>query len=787
MMNRFRPTGICLALLAALGVCGCDVFTSSESRLARASEALEEGQPASALADARIVAEKDPDHPGGWLMLARLSLKYGDGEGALKDLERAASAGATAAEVGALRFQALQQANRFDDILALPAGTPDQQVVRATALAARDRRDEAAEQVAAVLAADPQHVEARLLNVRLLAADGNDAGARHALDLLLADEPGNSHAALLKARFALADGDKGAAAASLEQAAAGAARQLPVPDQIGLLAALTETLLAGGQPHEASAALVRLRGLAPKSPAVALLSARLSMAQGDSTTAVATLQRTLAEDPKQTPARLLLGTALIEQGANEQARSHLTSLVAEQPDNLAARRLLARVLAAQGDASAAERVLSEVPQGVPTDASTEWMRSTLLAATGKQTEALAALELAAKTDPSNAQLQLELVRAYLATGRQDLAQSTLQAIPPQREGMIGRQVKVLQRVMGQSGDELKKSLVALAQENPADAELRTVIGQTLFQLGDTPAAAIQFQGALAARPALTEARLGLAGVLTQQGNLDAAVRELRRVAAEEPSSERAHLGLAMIAMRRNNSMEARKWLEQAISAVPAAIAARMVLAEISYREDQPAAADALLEQMVTVSRDKPTALQQAGEVQLRAGQPARAAASFERAYAQRPGGPLAQRLYTARNAAKQPQPESVLRDWLKTRPDDAAIRTVLADHLLQQGEYPQAIAEYERATERAPLPAALNNLAWLYQTTGDKRAEATAKRAYEAAPGNPQIADTYGWILLEKGRVADALPLLTKAAQALPDDAAVQEHLKRARAKAGRE
>jgi Tfp pilus assembly protein PilF len=61
---------------------------------------------------------------------------------------------------------------------------------------------------------------------------------------------------------------------------------------------------------------------------------------------------------------------------------------------------------------------------------------------------------------------------------------------------------------------------------------------------------------------------------------------------------------------------------------------------------------------------------------------------------------------------------------------------------------------------------ALNNLAWLYQQAHDPRAEPTAKRAFELAPNVSAIADTYGWILVEAGRSAEALPILERAANA---------------------
>ena len=57
----------------------------------------------------------------------------------------------------------------------------------------------------------------------------------------------------------------------------------------------------------------------------------------------------------------------------------------------------------------------------------------------------------------------------------------------------------------------------------------------------------------------------------------------------------------------------------------------------------------------------------------------------------------------------------------------------------------------------------LNNLAWLYYQSNDARAEATAAKAYQMSPADASIADTYGWILGERGKVAEGLKILKTA------------------------
>ncbi len=64
----------------------------------------------------------------------------------------------------------------------------------------------------------------------------------------------------------------------------------------------------------------------------------------------------------------------------------------------------------------------------------------------------------------------------------------------------------------------------------------------------------------------------------------------------------------------------------------------------------------------------------------------------------------------------------------------------------------------------------------MYYETSDERAEATARRAYDLASDNPAVADTYGWILTEKGNVADGLAVLARAAAEAPDNPDIRYH-----------
>src|SRR5262245_61868543 len=87
---------------------------------------------------------------------------------------------------------------------------------------------------------------------------------------------------------------------------------------------------------------------------------------------------------------------------------------------------------------------------------------------------------------------------------------------------------------------------------------------------------------------------------------------------------------------------------------------------------------------------------------------------------------------------------------------------------------------YEQLLTVAPNTAlALNNLAVLYsERLGDlDKAYDLAKKANEAVPNEPHLADTLGWILFKKGDYGNALRLLQESAGKLPDQPEIQFHL----------
>ena len=106
----------------------------------------------------------------------------------------------------------------------------------------------------------------------------------------------------------------------------------------------------------------------------------------------------------------------------------------------------------------------------------------------------------------------------------------------------------------------------------------------------------------------------------------------------------------------------------------------------------------------------------------------------------------------------------------------------------QRGDITRAQEAYATALGVNPrfAPAA-NNLAWLYSEHGGDKEKALqlAQTAKEAAPDDPRVSDTLGWILYKRGVYQRAVALFEESAAKIPGDPAIQYHLGMAYAKVG--
>jgi tetratricopeptide (TPR) repeat protein len=253
---------------------------------------------------------------------------------------------------------------------------------------------------------------------------------------------------------------------------------------------------------------------------------------------------------------------------------------------------------------------------------------------------------------------------------------------------------------------------------------------------------------LARNPESTAVALRLLGLLEfQQGHNEAATAKFRQLLSTGKFADDAFYYLALMADRNGDPERALRFFSQVQNGenvVPALLRAATLL----HKHGAPSAAEELLDRLL---EDEP---QRAPEILT-----ARA------------------RMYV--QSSELPKAFAVLQKGQVEYPDSVELRYATASVYEEQGLVSAALRELSLVAKVRPNdPAALNALGFtLADHTKDlARARKLIERAHAAAPKNPAILDSLGWVYYRQGRPADALPLL-RAAYTDDHDGDIAAHL----------
>jgi len=144
-------------------------------------------------------------------------------------------------------------------------------------------------------------------------------------------------------------------------------------------------------------------------------------------------------------------------------------------------------------------------------------------------------------------------------------------------------------------------------------------------------------------------------------------------------------------------------------------------------------------------------------------------------------------LYVAQK--KLPEAEAKFVKVIEKNDKNVGAHTLLGVVRNSMGKIEEANKQYRRALELSPRNSlAANNLASNLSDPGGNLDEALkfAQIAREAAPEDPNIADTLGWIYYKKGLIDTSYPLISDASKKLAKNAVVRYHHGMVLAKKGR-
>lgn len=405
------------------------------------------------------------------------------------------------------------------------------------------------------------------------------------------------------------------------------------------------------------------------------------------------------------------------------------------------------------------------------DAYFEFLMARRLESQGDQAGALAALERAAAADPASAEVRAEIASFQLRRNRRTDAESAaVQALKLDEANLEAH------RVLGLIYSANVDAMNARTPEAQVEAAARQAITHLERAAGEASAGTdIQIHYSLG--------RLYL-----RVDDAGKAVDAFTRVINQNPDSAQARLSLAQAYAASNDLKNAIDSLEFIVNDEPRVAG---VLAQ--YQEQAGMLKEATASYTVALANDPMNRGLKFRRIAatFNDGNYTQAAQFATEAQAQHPDDLRFPRL-RARAIFESGDPAramTILEPVARANPRDTATQLGLADLYNDAGRDGDAERTLRQLLEIEPANGeALNYLGYLLANRGRSLDEAVklVERALVAEPGNPAYLDSLGWAHFRRGNFEEAEKYLSPAAQQLPRNAVVQDHLGDVLARRGR-
>jgi putative PEP-CTERM system TPR-repeat lipoprotein len=746
---------IVLGLVLAAG--GCSGQTADEL-MTKARQAAAAGDVRTAQIHLKNLLRDEPNNAAARALLGQTSLAVGDLAAAEADLRKALDLGADPASIQLPLVRVLISEGRFTDALQQIEKGPELQGenkvtelrLQGAAHRALKQSEQAEAAYRAAIAADPDSLAAKADLASFLLEQRREAEARDVVVQVLEKQPNFGPALLVRGRMEMAARRVKDAEATFRQVIE--AEGPRGDDYFSASAQLIDVLLVEDSVDAAAALADKLISNYPRHPIAIVLKATVEMKTGQLDAARQRLEPVVAAAPTFGPANRLLGIINAKQGRTQQAQMYLQSALTNDPNDGQALLHLAAVQLGQGNTEGARKLLAgAVNKEKPQSDSVLFALGGLASLRAGQDDiAPVFFEQSARNLSDDPQEIATVASVYAASGELERAQKLLEGASAEQGEKAWAATYVLALTQIRKGDFKAADAAAarLAEQQPKSPWPLNLRGMVAVLAKDLPAARRYYSAALDRDSKYLPAMLNLARVDVLERKPDDAAKTYRRVLSVDPKQPDALLSLAQLALNKRDYAESKKLLDE----VPDSVARTRMLGALALAQNQ---------------------FDEAADL-------------FAQAFDKLPTSDTALQAFGAAQRAQRPNSEAPLLTWVAEHPRDASVNFVLGMVSLQKGDRDAAIARFQTVVEAEPKHAdALNNLAWLYGEKKDPRAFEFARRAHEAAPENPAIADTLGWLEVQQGDAANGLALLEESHKALPDNPAIRYHWAAALAKNG--
>jgi len=704
-----------------------------------------------------------------------------------------------------------------EDLLSRVPDDGEARLVRADLYRKKGENAKAEQDFARAIALLPEDARPLLGHAIVLLASGNLDGAKKDLDRVDSIRKDIVMARYLRGLIAFQEKDWDAAKGHLERVLAVAPGHLQSQLLLGIIS------FSEGDLTIADEYLTRVVAAFPGNSQAVKVLAATQIRKREPTRAIETL-KPLANSQYDAQIMALLGSAYLLSGDHEKGQEWLSKAVDATPDVAALRTQFALTLLAGGQT---DKAITELQSAVDLDqdiiqadvllvlahlkdkqydqalAASQALEKRLpdqpipynltglaYLAEGDKTKARERFKKALEVDSKFVTAELNLARVDVADGDLDAAEKRFERVLFQERGHLGALLGMAGLAERRGDDKALVAFLEKAQEaNPGSVQPGLLLARYYITHNEHEKAASVGTDLYSRFPDNEQVLEMLARAQSLQGDTASSIRTFEQLAQLRPGDAQLQYLLGGAKWKAKDLAGARQAFQRAVGLEPAFVDARWALASVELQDGNIGGA---LDQARSLQADfpeLPLGYRIEGEIYFSQKRPAEAVKALEIAYQKEKSGPVAIQLAQAYGADnRRGRAIDILEAWLSQQPDDQRARSLLAVNYQLEGRDQEAIAAYEVLKDSAKDNAVvLNNLAWLYQKAGDERALEVARQAFDLDPNRPEIADTYGWVLLQQGNTQESLTILQQAYVAFPTQPEIGYHVAVALHQAGRD
>ncbi len=509
---------------------------------------------------------------------------------------------------------------------------------------------------------------------------------------------------------------------------------------------------------------------------------RMARAEGE-------LRKLVALSPDFYEANRLLGRILVDRSGGSSAKldeglTYLQKAYALEPDDLSTGMTIAQILVMAERFEEAAKVLQTLVERAPDNASPAFTYAKVLTRLGRDKEATEFLERTVATDPTFVPAVMQLVEAYQKEREwlkaADLLAPLIEQDPANRE--LQRQ-QAFFYLRGGKPAEAKALVEPLVAADTRDNGARFLLAEALAELRDFDKAEPIYRKLLEYDPNNVDYLVSFGLTQMQRRDFDGAAKTWAAIlgieAAGEGSKQLARTQLAAIDHNRGRYDQALAQALEIVASSDRLIHQPVNIAlDVYRRQEKWDQGIALLDRLIAKHGEEPYLLARQMEFLLGAGNAERAAEVAKKIEAGENGGLTLAEVYI--QAKQYDKAAALLEELRKKSPDDVPTLFQLGAALERAGKIEESEKAFAHLLQLEPEHAAtLNYLGYMWADRGVNldKAAAMLEKAVAADPANGAYLDSLGWAYFRLGKLDLAKTYLGKAADVVPDDPTIQEHL----------